>query len=170
MSCPRVLIVDKKRYGGGTIIGLCAALRNRIREATAELRLETESLDFPHRAPDVINGFLPPKRSTDKPENPFVIVRPKDGVIADDGFGRAKIRLIVGTFSEEYDAHEYCLIVFQRIMYNIRQHPTIERRYTLNYPLAWEIHDDQPYPFWQLVATTEWTIPTPVMLPDEGVL
>lgn len=159
-----------RTYGGGTIIGLCDALRTRIGEATATLRLETENLEVPPRAPVIVNGFLPPKRSTQEPENPFIIVRPKDGRIPDDGYNLAKVRIIVGTFSEEYDAHEYCIIVFERIMRALREQPTLDRRYTLEYPLTWDLFDEQPYPFWQLVGTTEWIVPTPVMLPDEGVL
>lgn len=156
--------------GGGTIIGLCEALRSRIAEATGTLRLETENLDDDPRAPVVINGFLPPKRASGESENPFVIVRPKDWRIGDDGFLRVKVRIIIGTYSEEYDAHEYCITVFHRIMYNIRERPTLDRRYTLEYPVAWEMFDDQPYPFWQLVGTLEFIVPTPTMLPDEGVI
>lgn len=159
-----------QQYGGGTILGLCEALRERIREATETLRLETEDKHKQPRAPVVINGFLPPKRSKDGPENPFIIVRPMDGRIPDDGYMRAKVRIIVGTYSEEYDGHEYAIIVFQRIMQSIRERPTLANRYTLEYPLSWDVFDDQPYPFWQMVAVTEWIVPTPVMLPDEGVI
>lgn len=156
--------------GGGTIILLCEALRHRIGEALESIRLETDEIELPYRSPRLVNGYLPPKRSGDEPEFPFVIVRPKDGNIGDSGYMRAKVRLIVGTYSEEYDGHEYALIVFQRILQSIRERPTLDNRYQLEYPLAWELFDEQPYPFWQLVATTEWTVPTPVMLPDEGVM
>lgn len=156
--------------GGGTIILLCEALRKRIEQATETLRLETDQLDAPHRAPQIVNGYLPPKRSSDEPEHPFIIVRPKDGAVGDDMHHRAKVRIVVGTYSEEFDAHEYALIVFERVLRSIMEHPTLDNRYQLQYPLTWENYDDQPYPFWQLVATTEWIVPTPVMLPDEGVL
>ena len=159
-----------KTYGGGTIVLLCEALRERIAEATSTLRLETEDLNHPPRAPRIVNGFLPPKRSNDEVENPFIIVRPKDGRIPDDGYNYAKVRIIVGTFSEDYTAHDDCLIVFERIMLALREQPTLNNRYVLNYPLTWEIFDDQPYPFWQLVGTAEYIIPSPVQLPDEGVI
>lgn len=157
-------------YGGGTIIGLCEALRERIRGATETLRLETDDKHAPARSPVVINGFLPPKRSIDGPENPFVIVRPSEGRIPDDGFSRVSVSVIVGTYSEKFDGHEYALIIFQRIMQSLCENPTLANRYTLEYPLKWNLYDDQPYPFWQMVMTTEWVVPTPVMLPDEGVL
>lgn len=162
--------MDNKRYGGGTILGLCEALRARIRQATDTLRLETENTLTPSRAPVVVNGFLPPKRSPDEAENPFVIVRPKDGALSDTEYNKVKARIIIGTFSEEYDGHEFCFIVYERIVRALSEKPTLAGRYVLEYPLTWELFDDQPYPFWQLVGTTQWIVPSPIQLPDEGVL
>lgn len=156
--------------GGGTILYLCAAVRERLKEVLKHNFLETDHVDAPRRPPQIVNGFLPPKRTDGEPEFPFIIVRPASGVVPNDGYGRAKLRLIVGTFSEEYDGHEYAMQVFERSLRGLMERPTLERRYTLEYPLAWELFDEQPYPFWQLVATTEWGVPTPVLLPDEGVL
>lgn len=156
--------------GGGTIILLCAALRERIREALKDLRLEADAKGQASRPPTVIDGYLPPKRSKDESEFPFVLVRPVEGSIAEGGFLQAKIAIIVGVFTEDMEGHSDALIVFQRILQSVQERPILDNRYTLQYPVNWELFEDQKYPFWQLVATTEWTVPTPVMLPDEGVL
>lgn len=159
-----------REYGGGTVIGLCEAIRERVAEATKNIRLETEHLEHPRIAPQVINGFLPPKRTNDSPENPFIIVRPKDGAFNDLGNYYVNVRLIVGTYSEEFDGHEYALLVFQRITQSLREKPTLNKRYTLEYPLTWDLFDEQQYPFWAIVGTTRWQVPAPVQLFDEGVL
>lgn len=156
--------------GGGTILLLCAALRERIREAVKDLRFDPDIKGQEPRAPEVVNGYLPPKRSSTAAEFPFVIVRPWDGRIEENGFIRQQVKLIVGTYSEAFDGHEDALIVFQRVMQAVQERPTLDNRYTLQYPLTWEVYDEQKYPFWHMVATTEWIVPTPVQLPDEGVL
>lgn len=162
-------MIDKE-YGGGTVIGLCESLRNLVAEATKNLKLETENLGAEHKAPRIVNGFLPPKRATDEPENPFIIIRPKDGRISDDGTYKVNVRIIVGVYSEEFDGHEYALIVFQRITQAIQESQVLTKRYRLEYPLTWEMFDEQPYPFWAIVGTTQWLVPAPVQLLDREVL
>lgn len=158
----------QRQYGGGTLILLCEAIRERLREALQHMRLETDHADAPHRAPQIIDGYLPPKRASDEPENPFVIVRPSTGKIEQDQ-NSPKITLIVGTYSEEYDGHTYALLVFERLLQSLQERPVLANRYRLEYPIDWRLYDDQPYPFWQMDATLEFTIPVTVQL-DEGLI
>lgn len=156
--------MQNKKYGAGTAIGLCKVIREKIKESIKSLILETDNYGSKHRAPKLVNGWLPPKRTDDEPEFPFVIVRPKTGKINNDGFLRVQVRVAVGTYSEEFDGHEYAMIAFQRIVQALNEQPTLDDRYTLEYPLTWELFDEQPYPFWQIVGTLEYIIPVPVSL------
>lgn len=158
------------RFGGGTIVLLCEALRDRISEALKNTLLEMEAKKGGLRVPQVVNGFLPPKRSQVEPDHPFVIVRPKDGQINAAMEQRVRLQLIIGTHSEASDGHEFGLMVLQRIIASITERPVLADRFALQLPLTWELFEEQPYPFWQLVAETDWTIAAPVMLPDEGVV
>lgn len=157
--------MSEDHIGGGTVVGLCDALRIRIEEATKLLSLESKNKTF--RAPEIVNGFVPPKRSDAEAKQPFVVVCPAEGRIEDEGFHRVKVSIIVGIRSEEFDAHEWLLTVSHRIIQNLRERPTLANRYVLEYPLTWDQMFEQPYPYWQLMMLTEWTIPTPVRLPDE---
>lgn len=153
---------------GGTVVGLSRALVERVREATQNLELETPDGDC--RPPQVINGFAPPKRSEEEAVQPFVLVCPAEGSIGNDGFHRVKMSIIVGIYTEDFEGHEQLLTVSHKIMQSLRERPTLADRYTLEYPITWDEMYDQPYPYWQLLMITQWTIPTPVILPDDGVI
>lgn len=150
---------------------LAKALREKLGEILANFRMPTDNTNFPDRAPKIINGYLPPKRSTDDPDFPFVIVRPTVGRTPGESQSLVSIKIIIGCFSEEFDGHEYALNVMTRIRTGLLEMPyyTLDNRYRLEFPLAWELFDDQPYPQWQLEMTTEWTVATPQDMGDEHV-
>lgn len=157
-------------YGGGTAVGLSEALAERIREATEHYRLETPKKNAPFRAPQIIRGFEPPKRSDGEAEQPFVIVCPANGEINNEGIQRVQVGIVVGIRSEDFEASDWLLSTAHRIIQSLRERPTLDSRYVLEYPLKWDMMFVQPYPLWQLEMLTEWVIPAPVMLPDEGVI
>lgn len=151
-------------------VELARAIRERSAEIVNLLRFPTDRPGEDYRAPMVVNGFLPPKRSKSNSEFPFIIVRPSAGVTGNDGYTRVTVKFIIGCYSEDFDGHEYGLIVLNELRTGFMQYPTLESRYRMELPFEWQLYDDQPYPEWMLEATTQWTIPTPQETPDEGVV
>ena len=134
---------------------LTKVLRLFIEDAIKDFRMPTKSGIA--RAPIVINGYLPPKRSGVEDEFPFVLVRPDKGS-TDRDKTEVEISLIVGCYSEEFDGHEFCFNVMTRIRHALTSLycGTLANKYQLQYPIEWENFDDQPWPQWQLDIKTKW--------------
>lgn len=139
---------------------LTKALREYIAKALDDLILPAQNGE--PRPVQVINGYLPPKRSKENDDFPFVIVRPEKGRV-EMGQTVVSIAIIIGCYTEEMDGHEHCLNVYSRIRNALSMMPnqTLDRRYQLAFPLSWVLHAEQPYPLWQIDVSTEWTIITP---------
>ncbi len=145
--------------------GLCAeAVKNFALPTKSERGQEKEEL----RAPQIINGYLPPKRSGQKDDFPFVLVRADEGTTDQDST-EVQVSIIVGTYSEEYDGHEYCLNVMSRIRTALCSLPgmVLADRYRLKHPIKWSTYAEQPYPYWQLDMQTTWDIRTPQPINQE---
>lgn len=151
-------------------VELARAIRERSAEIVDLLRFPTDRPGEDWRAPTIVNGFLPPKRSKSNSEFPFVLVRPSAGRTGDDRFTRCTVKFIIGCYSEDFDGHEYGLIVLNELRKGFMESPTLENRFRMELPFDWQLYDDQPYPEWMLECTTQWTIPTPLEIPDEGVV
>ena len=97
---------------------LTRAIRELVAAAVKNFALPTKPergfAEGELRAPQVVNGYLPPKRTGQKDDFPFVLVRADEGATDQDST-EVKVSIIVGTYSEEYDGHEYCLNVMARI-------------------------------------------------------
>lgn len=141
--------------------GLTKALQELCREAVKNFQLPTKGKEL--RAPQIINGFLPPKRSGDKEDFPFVIVRPEE-CVSDRGSEQIKVTIIVGCYSEEYDGFEYGLNVATRIKEKLLTLPaeTLNQKYQFVFPLKWRMTSEQPYPEWQIEIETDWVTNTPM--------
>lgn len=161
---------------GGTISLLCAALRSRIAEVVADMRLEEGGNRPPgarpnpgqrvFRAPSVINGFLPPKKA-EIGDHPFIIVRPTTGRIeGETEHTKQGVVILIGTYADDAEGHEDLLTIVQKVIQSVRESPTLDNRYTLAYPLNWEVYEQQQQPFWTAAIDTEWTVPTPVRVGD----
>ena len=150
-------------------IDLCRAIRTRSEEILKDLIIPADR-GFPDRSPSIINGFLPPKRSKAESDFPFVVVRPGEGNTNANRLTRATVKMLVGCYSEDFDGHEYALLVLARLRTGLMECPTLESRYRMELPFSWRLYDDQPYPNWELEITTEWSIATPLEIPDDGVI
>jgi hypothetical protein len=141
---------------------LTKALRELCEQAVAEFRLPTKD-GKTLRAPQIVNGFLPPKRSTDIDDFPFVLVRPEAGT-TERGTEEIRVNIIVGCYSEEYDGYEYGVNVIERIKEKICTLPaeTLAERYQLRYPLKWNMVPEQPWPQWQIDMETIWVFNSPL--------
>lgn len=152
-------------------IELTNALRERLAFILKDLLLPTEKLNDPLKTASIINGYLPPKRAGGAgSEFPFVIVRPGSGRTGEDGYTRLSVKFVIGCFSEDYDGYEYALQVLARIRAGLMENRTLADRFRLELPFTWELYDDQPYPQWELQVMTEWTLPTPQEIANEGDL
>lgn len=141
---------------------LTKALRELCKQAVAEFRLPTKD-GKTLRAPQIVNGFLPPKKSTDNDDFPFVLVRPEAGTterVAEE----IRVNIIVGCYSEEYDGYEYGVNVIERIKEKICTLPaeTLAERYQMRYPLKWNMVPEQPWPQWQIDMETIWVFNSPL--------
>lgn len=134
---------------------LAKALRDFIAEAVKEYRLPVKNGE--PRAPVVVNGFLPPKRSGAEDDFPFVLVRLEKGETDREG-AKCTAAIIIGCYTTEFDGHEYCVNVMERIKQALCEMPygTLAEKYLLQYPIKWEMPDEQPYPQWQIGMETEW--------------
>ena len=139
---------------------LAIALGVFIEGALKDLRLKTKKGEL--RAPQVVDGYLPPKRTLDDDDFPFVIVRAEEGV-SDMGQTVVTISLIVGCYTTETDGYAHCMEIMQRIRFALCRMPnqTLAGRYQLEFPITWRNTPEQPYPQWQLEMTTKWVFNTP---------
>lgn len=140
---------------------LTKALRELCAQAVKDFRLPTKD-GKTLRAPQIVNGFLPPKRSTDNDDFPFVLVRPEQ-CTSDRESEEVRVNIIVGCYSEEYDGYEYGVNVIERIKEKICTLPaeTLDKRYQMRYPIKWTMVPEQPWPQWQIDMETIWIFNSP---------
>lgn len=152
---------------------LCEAIEAEIKNATASLLLQYEEKDddgnWKIKVPEVVSGYLAPKRSKETPDFPSVIVRPSASTTSDDGNTQCTVKLIIGCFSEDYDGYKDCYLVLDRIRSAFMEKGTLNKRFAFELPFSSDMFDDQPYPEWVLEVNTRWSIYTPQLIPDKGV-
>lgn len=148
---------------------LCDAIRERLRSLTELTQLESDLGDGNFVPPQIIDGYLPPKRSQKNdegellPEFPFIIVRPSSGQTGNDSMSRATVKILIGCYSEEFDGYKYCLMLLSVIRRGLVEKPTIDGTpFCMELPFEWQNPDEQPWPEWQVEITTQWTVPTPL--------
>lgn len=140
---------------------LTKALRELCKQAVKDFRLPTKD-GKTLRAPQIVNGFLPPKRSSELDDFPFVLVRPEQSTTERQS-EEVRVNIIVGCYSEEYDGFEYGVNVIERIKEKICTLPaeTLEQRYQMRYPIKWNMVPEQPWPQWQIDMETIWIFNSP---------
>ena len=140
---------------------LTKALRELCEQAVKDFRLPTKD-GKTLRAPQIVNGFLPPKRSTDLDDFPFVLLRPEQ-CTTDRESEEVRVNIIVGCYSGEYDGFEYGVNVVERIKEKICTLPaeTLAQRYQMRYPIKWTMVPEQPWPQWQIDMETIWIFNSP---------
>lgn len=140
-------------------------LRDYLRERLAEVKLPTKAGGT--RAPEILNGYLPPKRTKTGDDFPFVLVRADRGQTAPDAT-TVSVSIIVGVYSEDFDAHDICLSVMAKIRQALYDLPdgTLSERYQFRPGFSWENFPEQGWPYWQLDIKTEWLMPAPEIAPD----
>ena len=142
------------------VSNLAKALRELTADVLKDLRLPVKNGE--PRSPNIFNCYLPPKRSESDDDFPFVTVALDSGEI-DTSYSAINVSFIIGCYTREYDGHEYCLTVFERLTRSLCGLPggLLKGRYILHYPLKWELLQEQPYPQWQMRIETEWSYEAP---------
>ena len=139
-----------------TINGLVDQLKMFLERVLVELPLE--AVAGPRRPPMIVTGWLPPKRSEDEPQPPYLIIRPTKGRDDDDG-ARIEVQLCLETFSEDADGWQDLTNVVQRVRSALTETRTLGP-FHLELPLHWQLFDEQPLPQWGALLTTTWTQPS----------
>lgn len=165
----------------GTLTALHGAIKARLALVAAAFPLlETESPTV-KRAPNVIDGWLPPKpRAEDNPAGalqfPFLIVRPRTGTDTEqsaDQNATAAVDIVIGTFSDTDNGWLDVALLIDAIRADIGAAPAITgTAFEHTGPLTWEVLEQQPRPQWFGVVKTIWTVPRPQRVearnPQEG--
>jgi hypothetical protein len=115
------------------------------------------------KTPTVHPGYLPFKgaASEDAAEYPLIIVRLLNGDDNEDG-SKATVQIIVGTYGEDSQGWREVLNILERIRQSLFKTRTIAKKYRIEYPLKWEVPDEQPRLQWIASMTTNWTIAQPI--------
>ena len=139
---------------------LAKELRIYLEKVVSDYRLPVKNGE--PRSPNVLNGYLPPKRSGQNDDYPFVLVRPDSGQ-SEEEQTEVTVSIIIGCYTEEFDGHEYCLNIMQRIRTALTSLPNgiLADKYVLDFPFRWENYPEQPYPQWLLEIETKWVFNTP---------
>jgi hypothetical protein len=166
-------------------IELCAALRKRLVDGLANMQLVIENGGGAVKAPQVVDGFLPPKRETPNDDFPFVIVRPVSGRTDSSATSSVNIKILIGAFCDTYDGHIDVMLVIAEIRRIILENQNLQlvvavgskasqetmgRLFRLSFPLEWEVFEDQPEPEWLGHVVTRWEIPTTQENPGDEIL
>ncbi|MDI3534823.1 MAG: hypothetical protein PWQ82_1188 [Thermosediminibacterales bacterium] len=137
-------------------------LRNFIDDVVKNYWLETNKQDL-NKPPQVVTGYLPPKKSAPDPDYPFVIVRLAEGTDNQEG-ATVTVKIIVGTYSEDaQNGWRDVASIIQRIWTELFKRRIIAKKYKVEYPMKFEMPEEQPFPEWVGIMTTNWTVAHPVL-------
>ena len=139
---------------------LLTELKKFIEGVVKDYSLETQEKGK-RKEPQVVEGYLPPKKATDIPDFPYVIVRLMDGTDTDSE-AKVTIRIVFGTYSEEFEGWKDPLNILFRVREKLFTQRVLAKKYRVEYPLKWQSFEDPPYPAWIAEMTTIWTVNRPV--------
>lgn len=144
-----------------TPVSLLEELKTFIEQIVDNYMLETNQQG--KKPPQVIIGFLPPKNLSNIPDFPCIILRLVEGK-DDEESATVTVKIIIGTYCEDTkEGWREPLNLIQRIWYELYKRRIIAKRYRVEYPMKFEIPEEQPYPYWIGVMTTVWTVAHPVL-------
>lgn len=148
-------------------VHLCKALEKFLEAGLSDFLLPLEHKpDEPtvFRAPKIIQGYLPPKKSKESKEDdfPFVLIRPDSGKTDADSCS-ADVSIVIGVWDGEFEGHLTALSLKEKVESLLLNLPnrTLGERFILETPVSWENSPAQAWPFWQIVMSTRWTFRAP---------
>ena len=73
------------------------------------------------------------------------------------------VKIIVGTYSEDaQEGWRDVANIIQRIWQELFKKRVVAKKFRLEYPMNFEMPEEQPYPEWIGIMTTTWTLPHPI--------
>lgn len=146
------------------IFDLAWHIRKFLETVLAETRL-LESRTGQPVAPRIFLGDTPPKNQAED-DFPFVIVRPIEGVDAEEG-STVTVALVCGVYTAEgFEGGVNDLLnLVSRIRLALLKEPVLAGRYTPARPLEWELAPDprresgSTHPYHLALMTTTWSVP-----------
>ncbi len=140
-------------------ISLTQAIARFLEKVCSQYQLPNKSKELV--APKIITGYLPPKRTGNADDFPFIIVRPVSGSTNEATL--TDVSIIVGIYDEELTGFDRALEVVTRIRTALLSIPNqiLENRYQLRMPIDWHNVDEQAWPQWQLSLITRWLTASP---------
>lgn len=147
---------------------LCRALRDFISGKVKHLELPKQVKDdggdeyAEHKTAQVINGYLPPKRSGKIDDIPFIIVRPDSGTTNEEET-KVEISIIFGAYSKSDDGFEHCMTMLATVRTALLSLPygVLDDKYNFDRVVSWQNFPDHLDNYWQVDMKTTWTIRTP---------
>jgi hypothetical protein len=168
MSDPtRLEAASYRAAAPGTLVAFHNALKARMVEVAAAFWSLPTKASYPadQRAPEVIDGWLPPKTGADAEQFPFLIVRPRSGTDAAQGAdqdARATVEIIIGTYSDIDDGWTDVQLLIDAIRLSLGGEPVLAgTAFEHIGPLTWDLPEAQTRPQWFGTVTTQWTLPRP---------
>lgn len=138
-----------------------------IRDITRDYLLETRKGSQP---PQIVGGFLPPKRQEENPNDDdefCILVRVVDGEddwIPAEMQARATVRTLVVVRTASWDVREgqrNTLNLMNLIRQRIYAAPILSNRYRATFPVRWKAPEGDTLPIWQGEMTIPWIVPMP---------
>ena len=141
------------------IISLLEALKEKITDTVKDFRLPVKNGE--NRAPKVFINDLPPTPpgGTMFDNFPFVIVRANNGKANRFEAGaETTVVIIIGAYSDEFDADTYCINVMERIQQALFTLPddTLAETYIMQENIDWTLHNEDYSPQCQIDMYTTW--------------
>ena len=144
-----------------TIVDLVDTLANFIDNVVKDYRLPVSSIGIQNtKAPQVVKYFLPPKRSNDTPDFPFIIIRPING-IDDLNESTLKMRIIIGAYAEDAQGIINAINIMERIRLKLYECGVLDNRYRLEKPCHYDIPEEQPHPEYFTSLEVKFNMYTP---------
>lgn len=150
-----------------TEIQLCNEIRSTLKLILGDIYHPTDNSrgrETEYKAPEIVNGYLPPKNHDDIPDFPCVIVRPHsgdtemlEGNIPGDF---CKVKMLIGSYGRENSDFEYCLVIKSRIVNHFRAKPALKKSFRMKPVVTWQMPDEQSTPIWYIELVTMWEMPT----------
>jgi hypothetical protein len=152
------------------------SLKGRIEEITANYKFQQSDSDHSLQPVKLHLQHLPEKmwdNHIDPADFPFILLIMGGGTIGEDLSGSCNIGIMVGAYdggiAVENGIHDnqgwmIPTEIIWRIISDLTQNPTVDKRYVLQRPLTWELPEEQPAPQW--IGTIYATFSIPVIPPE----
>lgn len=103
---------------------------------------------------------------------PYVIIKLSDGEQSEEGGPQTiKVLMVIGVFDEGLNNQGYrdVTTIIQKIHQDLLSTPLVNKKFILEYPFKWVIHDEDVYPFYFGGIEMVWSAHVPQRIGTEGL-